>query len=105
MTIRVSYDVFKRKIVFKKLNADYNAVLITAGDKILSDFTGCKRLVSSFFITCEVSGETMDVDIEEEVRIEGEHVEEVVEDGAEDRHPRVHHQEEGQHLKRAPQRL
>ncbi len=56
-------------------------------------------------ITCKVAGEAVNVDLEEEVRVEGEHVEEVVEDGAEDRHPRVHHQEEGQHLQRAPQRL
>jgi hypothetical protein len=55
--------------------------------------------------TCKVAGEAVNVDLEEEVRIEGEHVEEVVEDGAEYRHPRVHHQEEGQHLQRAPQRL
>lgn len=47
----------------------------------------------------------MDVDIEEEVGIEGGHVEQVVEDGAEQGHASVHDEEEGQHLQRSPQRL
>jgi hypothetical protein len=47
----------------------------------------------------------MNMDIEEKVGVEGEHVKKVVEDSAEDGHPRIHHEKEGQHLQRAPQRL
>ena len=59
----------------------------------------------STLLTCQIAGKAVDVNTEEQVRVEGGHVEEVVEDGTQHRHSRVHNQEECQHLQRSPQRL
>ena len=53
----------------------------------------------------QVAGQPVDVDVEQELRVEGGHVEDVVEEGREGRHPHVDNEEESDHLQGAPERL
>ena len=47
----------------------------------------------------------MNVNFKEKFRVESKHVEQIVEEGGDDGHPHVNHDEEKHHLQGTPERL